>query len=194
MLHVPLGALVRQPETDFPPVTVIILAVTLAFGKSLPRPRGRPRDTEQRGHDPRPAGTLHRWQTCKYRRAGSSEQRTRKLNPRDTECGCKDWTEQDCRSRRSTVAHWGFLLVVLTFVTAINYFYYIWDSHRAIRRIESGKATSKRVRRENAIMPCTLCNQLSLFMILLAVPSFPCTRSTSEFSSSSILFCSSISV
>jgi len=33
MLHVQMGALVYLRETDFPPVTVINLAVTLAFGK-----------------------------------------------------------------------------------------------------------------------------------------------------------------
>ena len=36
MLHVQLGPLFSLCETDFPPVTVIILAVTLAFGKFSP--------------------------------------------------------------------------------------------------------------------------------------------------------------
>jgi len=33
MLHVQLGVLFYFRETDFPPVSVIMLAVTLAFGK-----------------------------------------------------------------------------------------------------------------------------------------------------------------
>jgi hypothetical protein len=36
MLHVQLGALYCQRETVFPSVTVMNLAVTLAFGKSSP--------------------------------------------------------------------------------------------------------------------------------------------------------------
>ena len=34
MLHVQLGPLAYLRETEFPPVTVINLAVTLAFGKA----------------------------------------------------------------------------------------------------------------------------------------------------------------
>ena len=36
MLHVQLGALFYLRGTDFPPVTVIHLAVTLAFGRFSP--------------------------------------------------------------------------------------------------------------------------------------------------------------